>query len=256
MLVEPNALWSRVLRQKYCKGRCDINMFVPKQGMSNIWSGITENTRVLFEGMRMAVGNGLNTLFWDHKWVLNKPLSYVVTQPIPPELEGATVDDMWDKDFGWKWETFASYLNSDHLKMIQSFELKEDAELGDLVYWHGTPRGKFSIKSAISLMKNETDSSNEECWNLVWTAPIQQRQRAFLWLLCHDRLMDNNNGFKRKLTDDPKCFICGHNVVNSIHVLRDCPTVTMVWKEIGGIAFTPEFTQGDIKHWISYNLSE
>lgn len=67
MLVEPNALWSRVLRHKYCKGRCDIDMFVPKPGMSNIWSGITENARVLCEGMRMAVGHGLNTLFWDHK---------------------------------------------------------------------------------------------------------------------------------------------------------------------------------------------
>ena len=140
--------------------------------------------------------------------------------------------------------------------MIQSFELKEDAESGDLVYWHGTPRGKFSIKSAIMLMKNESEFLNEDCWDMVWTAPIQQRQRAFLWLTCHDRLMDNNNRFKRKLTDDPKCFICGHDVESSIHVLRDCPAASMVWKEIGGIAFTPEFVRGDIKQWITYNLAQ
>lgn len=30
ILSKPDALWSRVLRSKYCKGRCDIDMFEPK----------------------------------------------------------------------------------------------------------------------------------------------------------------------------------------------------------------------------------
>ena len=45
ILKEPNALWARVLRVKYCNGRCDINMFELKVGMSNVWSGITENAK-------------------------------------------------------------------------------------------------------------------------------------------------------------------------------------------------------------------
>lgn len=57
VLTEPDALWSRVLRHKYCKGRCDIDMFVPKQGSSNVWNGITSNAKFLCEGSRMAVGN-------------------------------------------------------------------------------------------------------------------------------------------------------------------------------------------------------
>lgn len=43
VLAEPDSLWSRVLRFKYCKGRCDIDMFEPKAGMPNVWSGITKN---------------------------------------------------------------------------------------------------------------------------------------------------------------------------------------------------------------------
>lgn len=31
VLSEPSSLWSRVLRHKYCKGRCDIDMFTPHQ---------------------------------------------------------------------------------------------------------------------------------------------------------------------------------------------------------------------------------
>lgn len=57
VLTEPNKLWSRVLRAKYCKGRCDIDMFEPKQNMSNVWQGITESAKLVCEGSRTAVGS-------------------------------------------------------------------------------------------------------------------------------------------------------------------------------------------------------
>lgn len=254
ILTEPNALWVRVLRHKYCQGRCDVDMFVPKHGMSNVWAGITENAKVLGEGMRVAVGNGLKTLFWDHKWVMNQPLSDVVTQPIPMELAGASVHDMWQPNLGWKWVVFAPYLSQDHLKRIQAHELREDNEEGDLIYWQGNNKGKFSIKSAISIMKHETDSLDEECWDLIWKVPIQQRQRAFLWMACHDRLMDTSNRFKRKITDDPKCYICGHHTEHANHILRECPAATMVWQTLGGPITKDFFLCGNIKQWFTSNL--
>lgn len=85
--------------------------------------------------MRTSVCDGKKTLFWDHKWVSNTPLSNLTIHPVPEELSGATVNEMWDPLVGWKWDNFAPYLHQDTLKCIQSFELKEDAELGDLIYW-------------------------------------------------------------------------------------------------------------------------
>lgn len=38
-----------------CKGRCGVDMFEPKVGMSNVESEITENARFRYEGMRIAV---------------------------------------------------------------------------------------------------------------------------------------------------------------------------------------------------------
>lgn len=75
ILTEPNSLWASVLRYKYCKGRCNVDMFEPKQGMSNVWSRITTNARVLCEGMRVAIGNGAKTLFWDHRRLLEPSVS-------------------------------------------------------------------------------------------------------------------------------------------------------------------------------------
>lgn len=60
---------------KYCKDRCDIDMFAPTPNMSNVWCGITENARWVNKGSAMAIGNGRRLLFWDHCWVTDDFLS-------------------------------------------------------------------------------------------------------------------------------------------------------------------------------------
>lgn len=120
VLSEPHSLWSRVLRHKYCKGRCDIDMFQPKPNMSNVWRGITENASWLHKGSAVAIGNGLTTLFWDHCWASEVPLRSLATSPIPSDLEGATVEEMWISGHGWRWDAFANLLPSDIIKKIES----------------------------------------------------------------------------------------------------------------------------------------
>lgn len=205
--------------------------------------------------MKTAVGNGTNTLFWDHKWATSKPLSKLATQNIPGDTLGATVEEMWEKHHGWKWNIFAPYLPSDVLKQIQSFQLKDDPDIGDLVYWQGNSKGKFTIKSALSIMRNETDSTDDECWNVVWSAPIQQRVRAFLWLSCHDRLLGNLNRYRRHMTDTPKCYICNAEEESTLHILRDCPAAKLVWRRIGGPAHKERFFHETLKQWITINLA-
>lgn len=84
----------------------------------------------------MAVGNGAKTLFWEHKWVTNRSLRELATQPLPSEVEGATVDEMWNHGDGWRWDVFSPYLHQDTLKIIQAHELKEDPNLE--IYSTGT----------------------------------------------------------------------------------------------------------------------
>lgn len=48
-----------MLKSKYYRGIYDIDMFVSKEGSSNVWNGITENAKVLCEGMTVAVGNSV-----------------------------------------------------------------------------------------------------------------------------------------------------------------------------------------------------
>ncbi|XP_021717958.1 uncharacterized protein LOC110685744 [Chenopodium quinoa] len=253
VLTKPNLLWSRVLRAKYCKGRCDVDMFESKKDMSNVWCGITANAKLLGEGTQIAVGNGHNTVFWDHKWVGDTPLSNMATQPILQELEGATVAEMWEENSGWRWNIFAPFLPQDILKLIQNHELRVDPSIGDLVYWKGDSKGRFTIKSALRIMRQESDALDESCWDLIWTSPIQQRVRAFLWLACHNRVLCNQNMFRRNLTASPSCYICGGQMESTLYTLRDCPAAKVVWRKLIQPMYFDQFFQGSIKGWLEVN---
>lgn len=161
VLNEPNALWSRILRAKYYKVRCDIDMFEPKAYGSNVWKGITENAKTLGEGMRMVVGNESRMLHWDHKWVSDTPVSNLTTQQIPMVIAGANVEEMREHECGWKWDVFAPFISFDTLKLLQAYELKNNPSIGDLVYWKDGPKGRFSIKSTLQIMRHEGDTLDE-----------------------------------------------------------------------------------------------
>lgn len=45
--------------------------------------------------------------------------------------------------------------------------------------------------------------------------------------------MTNGNRFIHKMTDDPRCFVCGEIEENTLHILRDCPAASRVWKLLG-----------------------
>lgn len=254
VLTEPNSLWSRVLRSKYCRGRCDIDMFQPTTNMSNMWRGITDNVNTLTKGAAAAVGNSKNTLFWDHVWAIGEPLREMVVQPIPLSVEGATVNEMWEMGSGWKWNVFSDYLPNDVLKRIAAHELVEDENAGDLLYWKGDKKGAFSIKYAMKIIRNDMSNEPHKQWDLVWKAPVQQRVRVFLWLLMHDRVLCNVNRMKRYLTDDPRCQRCNGQEETLLHLLRDCPAARSIWSAVGGTARYNSFFQGDLQQWITRNL--
>lgn len=78
-------------------------------------------------------------------------------------------------EMGWKWEIFTQYLPRQALKLIQAHELQEDQSNGDLIYWKEASKGKFTIKSALRIIRNENDDIDNEIWDMVWHAPVQQR---------------------------------------------------------------------------------
>jgi len=62
LLPEPDSLWLRVLRHKYCNGRCDLDMFLDKLGASNVWRRIIANVGNIKKGALVIFGNLFNVV--------------------------------------------------------------------------------------------------------------------------------------------------------------------------------------------------
>ncbi|KAJ8432430.1 hypothetical protein Cgig2_016060 [Carnegiea gigantea] len=236
LLAEKDKLWSKVLRAKYCDNRCDTDMFVHKQNVSNTWRGILDNAQFIKKG------------------ATHTPLSQLVQQSIPGHLTNNTVEDFWDPSRGWKWELFSILLPNEVLKKIASFEVSPGTENEDLLVWDGSPNGKFTITSVMNLIHPGNQGDEDPFWQLIWKCPVPQKIRVFLWLGAHDRLMSNANRFTRGLADSPKCKNCLNMVEDGLHIMRDCQHAKSVWDKFIPVSQRTLFFSLPLREWLSANL--
>ncbi|KAL2941999.1 hypothetical protein RDABS01_030349 [Bienertia sinuspersici] len=230
LISKPTSLWSRVVRSKYCHGLCDVDMFKASSNCSNLWKGIVANAPFVMQGSQVAVGNGQTTLFWNHKWATNHPLI----------------------EF-WAGNGIASeYLPLSALKQIQAHEVSYQNDLSDALFWNAGPNGNFSIKSSLSIIRNDSHSNPDPHWGLVWSAVAQNRGRFFIWLAMHNRLLCNENRMKRHLTDDSSCGLCNHETESILHMLRDCEHAKVIWNKVCHQRIKQDFFGcNDPKEWIA-----
>jgi len=152
-----------------------MDMFRQRTNVSNAWRGILNYVKFIRQGIRLEVGNGKQTLFWHHNWVLNKPLSQLATYTIPPSIRDFTVIDCWDVNNGWKWELFSDFLPEEALKSIAACEVTIGDECQYELIWDGSSHGGFSVKSALKIVRNE----GSEISDGLWRYPAKN---AFLYL--------------------------------------------------------------------------
>jgi len=151
METEPQALWTQILKAKYCKGR-DLDSIVARRySCSNAWKGILETLEWTQRGVGVTVGDGRQTKFWSHRWLDGIILQEKALSAVPEAQLNKRVCDYWQGDMGWDWSQLSPYLPSDTLQRIASFELIM-AGVGDKKVWIANKMGKFSIRSAMKLM--------------------------------------------------------------------------------------------------------
>jgi hypothetical protein len=59
--------------------------------------------------------------------------------------------------------------------------------------------------------------------------PIPNAEKNFLWRACHEILPTKASLFRRKVTIDVLCPICGLGEETCFHILWDCPSAKDVW---------------------------
>jgi hypothetical protein len=106
--------------------------------------------------------------------------------------------------------------------------------------WIGNTNGKYSVKSAYHLEKERIARNQGECstsshyqrvWKRIWSLEVPGVVRTFLWRMCTNSLPHKANLFKRKVTPDALCPLCGKCPETTVHILWTCDSAKAVWTE-------------------------
>ena len=151
-IIDPQALWSRVLRSKYSDGLSSISSIRERRLSSNTQKGISTSTSLLRDGIQLGVENGHTTFFWQDKWLIDAPLAEKVHASIPIEEQGATVAAYWLLN-KWDLPTQSQWLPSHILNLLQSVYLQNDSNASDFIAWKFSKSGLFSIKSTYQVLR-------------------------------------------------------------------------------------------------------
>lgn len=57
-----------------------------------------------------------------------------IDQPPPSDLDGTTVNEMWEVRASWKSDLFIPYLDEEALELIQTHEVVKELVVEDLLY--------------------------------------------------------------------------------------------------------------------------
>ncbi|KAK8655984.1 hypothetical protein V6N13_108546 [Hibiscus sabdariffa] len=152
----------------------------------------------------------------------------------------------------WNSTLLFSLFHEQVARRIFSQRCPSSNDIIDFCRWRWNPQ--FSISEAYSKIMEEKWDPHSNDGHAIWSLPVSQRTRVFIWLALRQKLMSNMERHRRGLTENPSCIHCG--LVESIdHILWGCPYARNVWFLIfGANQMTITFFTGDMKPWLLTNL--
>ncbi|KAL4302962.1 hypothetical protein GQ457_10G024650 [Hibiscus cannabinus] len=96
--------------------------------------------------------------------------------------------------------------------------------------------------------------SSDNFLQKVWTLPIPQRIRTFLWITLHNRNLTNAERYRRHLAPSTICDIYGYHTEDMDHILRHCVTARDIWSRVIRPELLVAFLQIPFDEWFKCNL--
>jgi len=87
----------------------------------------------------------------------------------------------------------------------------------------------------IALAKSECSCMRQHCllWKSLWKMKVLHTVKVFMWRPCINALSTKANLFRRKITKDLVCPLCGLVAETTGHILWGCGTAKEVWSLCG-----------------------
>ncbi|KAL4326271.1 hypothetical protein GQ457_11G005490 [Hibiscus cannabinus] len=264
-------LWVHVMKAKY-NWREKIPPSLRSYNCSRLWKGIAHMWESIRDIIYWNVCDGRTIDFWYDVWVdEHGPLiQFCLVDGVP---HGTHVIDMRNELGGWDWIVLSAMLPDFCLRKIAAIQPPSDDLGSDSIGWRWDSKRIFTSKSAYSLLVQHPGGSPNIIWKCIWSLQVQhpggshniiwkciwslqvpQRIRVFLWLSNRERLLTNEERFRRHLALDARCCICNNADESVLHILRDCTKARETWSKIIPSSRLDNFFDYSLQHWLEANL--
>jgi hypothetical protein len=251
ILQQDEGLWCSIFKLKYLNSNSLLNPSYQKPALcSSTWSSICFGASLLRQGLYWRIGNGESAHFWTDNWSGCGTLCNFALDPSIID-EALLVHDFWVKN---EWDETLLYacLPSDIVTQILCIPLSCYG-YNDKLIWKHSPTGIFSVKSAYTSSIVDPPVSNGP-WKSIWRLNVPPKLKVFAWLFYQGRLLTNVYRAKRNIVADSSCHYCLGTPESMLHLFRDCPKASQIWRALGGpVTMMRTFTL-DWNGWLSANI--
>ncbi|CAL8155059.1 unnamed protein product [Prunus armeniaca] len=158
------------------------------------------------------------------------------------------VEDGW-----WDIDKLRDALTDELVQKVIGTPVGFNSNLQDIQISRPAANGMFTVKTAYELLVARHGWS-DPLWEHLWRLKVPPKLKFFLWLVCYGKILSNEHRYKRQLTLDPSCSICGGSSETVLRILRECPQAKEVWRAILLLLQVPHFFQHDLQPWLSCNI--
>lgn len=163
---------------------------------------------------------------------------YYVTNLLSDEVCEETIDKYINPSGSWNRHKFKDFLPLIVVKEILRMRISPDE---DGIRWRWNNSGKLTIKSTYIGLSPTSNTTRRGFWRKLWKAPIPQRNKTFLCLCSHGRIMMNVFCAVRRLQTDTSWALCLHHREDIMHVLYDCYLVEGRWERVVPLEWRSKF---------------
>ncbi|KAL1148305.1 hypothetical protein V6Z11_A10G116700 [Gossypium hirsutum] len=253
LVYKSDVLWVRVLHSKY-SWKDQILDSISRNQCSHLWRALAKIWSLFHENLIWSLGDSSTIRCWKNLLI---PGMGSLFSKIPSFTNldlNCHVREFINSDGSWNLDLFRVWLSQEVICRIISIPPPHSNSGSDRVIWVRSSSRAFSIRSAYWALKEPYWNSLDENWKSIWKYPEPQRVRFFLLLASQQKLLTNSERVRRGIGHSTSCALCGYEIEDLSHVLRDCSFAKDVWMLVLPEQLKQRFFSTTFSNWFSLNL--
>ena len=226
LLERPHCLMARMLKGRYFP---DTNIMHATQGQkaSFIWKSILQGRDLVKKGLRYCVGNGTQVNAWFDHWLpVHPPRPPQKTNEAPTTVMVSELLNSTHSD--WDLAKLDAWIVQEDVEIVKNIKVCASAD-EDLVGWHYTKSGIYTVRSAYWLAQHTSDMNppcpppgNPELKQMIWKLKTAPKIQHFCWRMLSGALTTGDTLRYRHITSDALCKRCCQEDETTIHLFFNC----------------------------------